>query len=198
MKALIVVDMQNDFMPGGALGIEGALALVPIINDLMDEFSLVIAAQDWHPKSHVSFAQNHPGKHVGDTIEVMGKEQVLWPVHCVQESKGADFVKGLNLKKVAKVIQKGTDPTVDSYSVFYDQAKVRDTGLHAFLKEKGVVELYFAGVATEYCVFYSCIDALELGYNVRLVREGCLGIEVHGGDVQHALVKLEQKGVKVV
>jgi nicotinamidase/pyrazinamidase len=147
--------MQNDFMPRGALPVPNGDAIIPLINQLIDKFPHVIATQDWHPLDHVSFAANHPGKKPGEFIEVKGIKQILWPTHCVMHTKGAELVPSLKKEKIASIFYKGSDKWVDSYSAFFDNARLRKTGLEDYLKKRGINELYIVGVATDYCVLYS-------------------------------------------
>ncbi|MBS0629364.1 MAG: bifunctional nicotinamidase/pyrazinamidase [Verrucomicrobia bacterium] len=198
MKALIVVDMQNDFMPSGALPTKGADALVPVINRLIDYFPLVLATQDWHPKDHNSFAVNHPEYKVGDVIREGAIEQILWPVHCVQNTKGAEFVKGLRIDRFERVFHKGIDRMVDSYSTFFDNAHLRETGLAEYLHKRGIKEIAFVGVATDYCVLYSVLDALELGFQVMVFADGCRAINLRQADGEEAFEKMTQAGAVVV
>ncbi len=193
-KALILIDLQNDFFPGGALGVPGAEALLPIANRLQDYFPLIIATQDWHPAGHKSFASQHAGKQVYDQIELQGIPQILWPDHCVQGSHGAKLHPKLKTQSIQKIIYKGTDPNIDSYSAFFDNAHKKNTGLDAFLKAQGVEELYIMGLATDYCVQYSVIDAANLGYKTFLVEDGCFGIEQHSGDVEKAKTNMQAAG----
>lgn len=196
-KALIVVDLQNDFLPGGALAVKTGNEIIPLINKTQTFFDIVIATQDWHPKNHVSFAKNHHLKK-GDIINVGGNQQILWPVHCVENSWGAEFAKDFDTKHVKKIFHKGVDPMIDSYSTFFDNERKRDTGLDAYLREKKVQDVYFAGLATEYCVFYSAIHAKELGYNVFVMLDACRGIELHPGDIENAIVGMKKIGVKII
>ena len=196
MKALLIVDMQNDFMPGGPLGVPGALELIPVINALIPQFPHVIVTQDWHPPGHVSFAASHPGKHPGETVEVEGIPQILWPVHCVRETPGADLVSGLHKEKIASHFYKGTDTAVDSYSAFFDNARRQSTGLEAYLKTHQIDLLYIAGVCTEYCVLYSTIDAIDLGFSVTVIADACRGIDAQ--DVKDAFAFMAAKGAKII
>ena len=164
MEALIVVDIQNDFIPGGALAVPGGDEVVPLVNRLQARFESIVATRDWHPPDHGSFAANHPGKRVGDLIELGGLEQTLWPVHCVQNTPGADFAPGLNRDRWTKVVVKGTDADIDSYSGFYDNGHRRATGLGDFLKQRGVSAVFVAGLATDYCVKFTALDARALGF----------------------------------
>ena len=147
MKTLIIIDVQNDFIPGGSLAVPGGDEIVPLINKLQNKFDWVIATQDWHPEKHSSFAINHEGKKEFETIDWKGQKQVLWPVHCVQNSQGANFHPDLETKKLEAIFRKGTDPEIDSYSGFYDNAHLKSTGLAGYLKEKGATELYFCGLS---------------------------------------------------
>lgn len=198
MNVLLIVDVQNDFCPGGALPVPEGDQIIPVINRIQGWFPLVIATQDWHPANHCSFASNHPGKRSGDIVEVDGVAQILWPVHCVQGTKGADFHPDLATDRIAAVIQKGTDPRVDSYSGFFDNARRRATGLDELLREKGVSTLFVCGLATDYCVKYTCLDGRALGYRVVLVEDACRGVEVAPGDVARALNEMRTAGVVVV
>ena len=198
MKALIIVDLQNDFMPGGPLGVPEARELAPLINKLMDKFSLIIATQDWHPPHHCSFAKNHFGKKPGDTVQIKGGPQVLWPVHCVRDTPGAELVKELNKGPISSIFYKGTDESIDSYSAFFDNAHLRSTGLGDFLKSRNITEVYLAGVATDYCVLYSAIDALALGFKTFIILDACRGINLQPGNVDKALDQIIARGGKIV
>ena len=197
-RALIVVDMQNDFMPGGPLGVDEADQIVPLINRLMGQFDLVIATQDWHPQSHGSFASNNAGRSPGEVIELNGLPQVLWPDHCVQDTAGADFVDGLEAARFAAVVRKGTDPGVDSYSGFADNGQRIRTGLAGMLRERGVEEVFVCGVATDYCVRFTAQDAADVGFQVTLIEDAARGVELNPGDVAAALGALREAGVRVV
>lgn len=198
MRALVLVDLQNDFCPGGALAVKEGDKVVPLVNELQKKFDLVVATQDWHPKDHGSFASNHPGKKPGDVVDLYGIEQVLWPDHCVQGSKGAEFHSTLDRNKIARVIHKGTDQTIDSYSTFFDNGHRRSTGLENFLREKGVDEIYLAGLATDYCVKYSALDAVKLGLKTRVILDACRGINLKSGDVDRAIEEMKRAGVRIV
>lgn len=197
-SALIVVDMQRDFMPGGALSVPDADLILPKINKLMELFSLVIATKDFHPKGHVSFASSHSGKKIGDSIEVQGKKQILWPEHCVQASSGSAFDPRLHVESIHEVIHKGTHKEIDSYSAFFDNAHNRPTGLGEYLKKQGITHVFFCGVATEYCVLFSALDALELGLSVCVIQDACKGIDLKIGDTEKAFEQMAQKGVKLI
>ena len=197
MKALILVDIQNDFVPGGALAVPQGDAVAPVCNRLQRSFELVVATQDWHPADHQSFAANHPGRKVGDVIELDGLKQVLWPVHCVQNTPGAAFVSSLDSGRIARVFRKGTDPRIDSYSGFFDNGHRKATGLADYLKANGVTELYVAGLATDYCVKFTALDARELGFNTYVVVDASRGINLKAGDVAATLDQMKRAGVKV-
>ena len=197
-KALILVDIQNDFCPGGSLAVNDGDKIVPIVNSIIDKFDNVIATQDWHPESHVSFAANNPGKKVNDVIDLNGSPQVMWPVHCTQNSKGAEFVDSLATEKITKVIKKGTDKNVDSYSGFYDNDHKNSTGLNDYLKEKNIDEIYVTGLATDYCVKYTVIDALNLGLKVNLVADACRGVNLNPDDSVNAIKDMEKAGANII
>ena len=196
MKTLIVIDVQHDFMPGGALGVPHGDEIVLVINRLIPHFEHVVATLDWHLENHVSFAKTH-GRKAGDVIEVGGNEQILWPVHCVQNSHGASLADGLKKEKIEASFYKGIDPKVDSYSAFFDNARNRSTGLEEYLVKNKLHKLYFVGLATDYCVLYSVLDALELGFDVIVIRDACRAINLHPGDEEKALEKMKSKGAKI-
>ncbi len=197
MNTLIVVDLQNDFLPGGALPVSRGDEAIPVANRLMPCFERVYATQDWHPANHGSFAVNHPGGKPGNVIDLNGIEQVLWPPHCIQETWGADFAPGLDTGRFEQVFRKGVDPGINSYSTFYDNAHLRSTGLGEHLKELGVDEIFIMGLATDYCVLYSALDARELGFAVSVVADGCRGIELNPGDVDRAFDKMRRAGANI-
>jgi nicotinamidase/pyrazinamidase len=198
VDALIVVDVQNDFMPYGALPVAEGDAVVPVINGLMPEFELVVATQDWHPPEHGSFASNHPGRETGETVELGGVEQVLWPDHCVQDTPGAAFHSRLDVARVDAVVRKGTDPGIDSYSAFFDNGHLRDTGLANLLRSHNATRVFLAGLATDYCVKYSALDALAEGFETLVVRDGCRAVDLEAGDGQAAFVEMGEAGCSIV
>lgn len=198
MKALVIVDMQNDFMPGRPLGVAGADALIPIINGLIPHFDFVVATQDWHPPDHCSFAESHPGKKPRDVVDVKGISQILWPVHCVRNTRGAELVARLDKDSIDSIFFKGTDQWIDSYSTFFDNAHRKSTGLADYLKSRDVKEVYFAGVATDYCVLYSSLDALELGFSVYVITDACRGINLKPTDIDDAYAAITARGGKLV
>lgn len=170
MRTLVIIDVQNDFMPVGALPVPRGDEVVPIINELMPSFDLVVATQDWHPRDHVSFADNHPGKTPFEIIEIDGMEQRLWPNHCVQGSPGADFHPLLNTDPIEAIFRKGMDPNIDSYSAFYDNRHRKNTGLAGYLRERGCRDLWFCGLAADICVFYSIKDAYKEEFNINYIE----------------------------
>jgi nicotinamidase/pyrazinamidase len=194
MNALIVVDLQNDFLPGGALPVPHGDEVIPIANELQKHFELVVATQDWHPPNHGSFAANHPGKKPGDRIILDGIEQILWPVHCVQNTHGAEFAPNFDTSRIAPVFHKGIDPIIDSYSTFFDNAHRRHTGLAHYLEKHGIKNIYLMGLALDYCVKYSALDARQLGLNTHVILDGCRGIELQPGDIARALEDIKQAG----
>lgn len=198
MEALIVVDVQNDFLPGGALAVPEGDAVIPVINRMMPDFDLVVATQDWHPADHESFAVRHEGRAPGDVIDLHGLEQILWPEHCVQNSPGASFAAALDVAGIDHIVRKGFDPAVDSYSGFYDNGRRNATGLESYLRERGVDRVVVCGLATDYCVKFTALDALHLGFGVTLVRDATRGVGLHQGDVDKALRDVEAAGGKVV
>ena len=192
MKALIIVDLQNDFLPGGALAVPQGDEVIPIANELQRKFDLVLATQDWHPPDHGSFAANHPGKKPGDRITLDGIEQILWPVHCVQNTKGAAFAPSFDTSRIAHVFHKGTERNIDSYSTFFDNAHRRHTGLAHYLEKREIKDIYLMGLALDYCVKYSALDARQFDFNTHVVLDGCRGIELEPGDIGRALDEMKR------
>jgi len=195
LSCLIIVDVQNDFLPGGALAVARGDEVVAVANALMPAFGRVIATQDWHPRAHGSFAAQHAGRSVGEVVELGGVDQVLWPVHCVQDSPGASFAPGLELGGIDHVVQKGMDPRVDSYSGFFDNDRQRATGLAALLGEHGETEVWVMGLATDYCVKATALDALRLGFAVTLLVDGCRAVDLQAGDGAQAIAEMQAAGV---
>ena len=195
MNALIVIDIQNDFVPGGALAVPQGDLVVPVVNGLMGRFDLTVATQDRHPADHGSFASRHPGKSVGDVVDLNGLEQILWPDHCVQGTPGAEFADGLNTGAIDKVFHKGTDRGIDSYSGFFDNGHRRATGLGDYLEARGVDEVYVCGLATDYCVKFTALDAVRLGFKTRVIEDCCRGVNLKDDDTEKALAELAATGV---
>ena len=198
VRVLVAVDLQYDFCPGGALAVPDGDRVIDVVNAVAQCFDLVVATQDWHPADHGSFASNHPGAAVGATVELGGVPQVLWPDHCVQGSRGAELRDEFDLRPVAAIVRKGTDPGVDSYSAFFDNARRHATGLAGYLRERDAAEVWFAGLATDYCVKYSVLDAADLGFSVAVVTDACRGIDLSAGDVERAFDEMRVAGARVV
>ncbi len=207
MNTLVLVDLQYDFMPGGALGVPNGDEVIPVANRLAApdfvrrngtrRFDLIVATQDWHPPDHGSFAAQHPGCKPGDVIVLGGLPQILWPVHCVQDTPGAALVAELDTRRFARVFHKGVDPTMDSYSAFFDNGHRHATGLGDYLHEQGVTDVYLAGLATDYCVKYSALDARELGFRTWVISDACRGVNLRPDDSATALEEMRAAGVEI-
>ena len=199
MKALLLVDLQNDFVPGGPLGVKGAQEIFPVINELLKaSFDLIVATKDWHPSNHGSFANNHSGMKPGEQINLGGLNQILWPAHCVQGTLGAEFAPGWNCQAVNKVIHKGTEALIDSYSTFFDNGHRQTTHLENYFRDRGVEEVFVAGLATDYCVKYTVLDALELGFKPYVIVDACRGVNIASNDSENALKEMENKGAVLI
>jgi nicotinamidase/pyrazinamidase len=198
MNTLLVVDIQNDFLPGGALAVPDGDRVIPIINRLIGRFDLVLATQDWHPPDHGSFAANHPDHQPGDIIDLNGIPQILWPVHCVQHSAGAAFSSQLRSDRFAKIFQKGIDPEIDSYSSFFDNAKRRATGLGDYLRERNMKEIFICGLATDYCVKASTLDSQELGLQTYVIEDACRGVNLKPDDSRNAIAEMRAAGASII
>ena len=196
MKTLVIIDVQNDFLKNGSLEVPSGNEVIEPINQIMKNYELVVATKDWHPLNHVSFASNHPGKKIGDVIKVDDLDQILWPDHCVQKSKGSDFPKTLDYKKIQKIFCKGVNSQIDSYSGFYDNAKIRSTGLSDYLKAKYVTSIDFVGLVTEYCVKFSVLDSIEENFKTRVILKGIKGINIE--ETNKALNEMKSKGVDLL
>lgn len=177
MKTLLIIDVQNDFIPRGSLSVPDGDKIVPIINAMQHKFDLVVASQDWHPEDHVSFASNHEGKSEFDEIKIHGKPQTLWPNHCVQGTEGADFHPDLDTKRWEAIFRKGTDKEIDSYSAFYDNGHLKSTGLAGYLKEKGTSQLFLCGLAADICVYYSIYDAFKEGFACFFIEDASKALD---------------------
>lgn len=196
-SVLLVVDVQYDFLPGGALAVPGGDAVIPVINRLAGKFRHAVMTQDWHPAGHKSFASSHPGKKPFDTTTMPYGEQTLWPDHCVQGSTGAEFHEGLLIPSAELVIRKGFREQIDSYSTFFENDRKTPTGLGGYLKERGLTTLFITGLATDFCVKYSALDARRLGFGVYVVEDACRGIDL-AGSVDQAWRGMAEAGVKRV
>lgn len=179
-EALVVIDLQNDFCPGGALAVAGGDEIVPLVNDLIRGADHVIMTQDWHPAGHSSFASSHPGHQPYQSVTMPYGEQTLWPDHCIQGSRGAEFHTGLAWAKAELVIRKGFRPGIDSYSAFFENDRTTPTGLAGYLRERGIGSITLAGLATDFCVAYSALDAVKLGFSATVRLAACRGIDLDG------------------
>ena len=197
-KALVLVDLQYDFCPGGALAVPHGDQAIGVANRVARHFDLVVATQDWHPREHGSFAANHAGSKPYDVIDLDGLEQVLWPVHCVQGTHGAELHAELDLARVAKIFQKGTDPRVDSYSGFHDNGRRNSTGMGEWLRAEGVTTTYVLGLATDYCVKFTALDGARDGFEVYLIEDGCRAVDLAPGDGDRAIEAMRAGGVTVI
>lgn len=197
-RALILVDLQNDFMPGEALGVDRGDEVIPVANRLQKSFEWVVATQDWHPPTHSSFASNHPGHEVGEVVRLDAVSQILWPVHCVQRSPGAELVSTLDTSRIVRIFYKGTRPDMDSYSAFFDNGHQQSTGLGDYLRQIGVEDLFLMGLATDYCIKFSALDARELGFNTTVIEDGCRGVELNPGDISIAFEEMKAVGVQIL
>ena len=184
MKALLIVDVQNDFCPGGALEVPNGDQIVPTINKLSQQFDIVLQTQDWHPAGHSSFASSHEGKNPFETVEMPYGEQVLWPDHCVQGSEGAEFHPDLETDRSQLIIRKGFRKAIDSYSAFYENDDQTTTGLTGYLRARDIDTLYAVGLATDFCVKWSVIDGLKEGFDVHVVEDAVKGIDIEGSVAQ--------------
>ncbi len=194
-EALIIVDLQNDFCPGGALEVPDGDRVIEPINNISRGFYKVVLSQDWHPENHFSFASTHKKK-AFHTVEKEGKEQTLWPDHCVQKTEGADFHPGLDAAAADLIIRKGSSPSLDSYSAFLENDQKTETGLHYYLKGMGIKDIYVCGLATDFCVYYTCLDGLKQGFNVYLIEDATRGIDQPEGSLHKALEDMREKGVR--
>jgi nicotinamidase/pyrazinamidase len=198
MRALILVDLQYDFMPGGALAVSDGDATVAVANQLTPRFELVVATQDWHPADHGSFITQHPHSAIGNQIQLDGLAQTVWPVHCVQNTRGAELHGELDRSQIDCIIHKGTERTVDSYSGFFDNARRKSTGLADYLKARGVDEVFVLGLATDYCVKFTALDANSLGFRTHLITDACRAVNLTPGDDQRAFAECQAAGIDLI
>ena len=196
-RALRLVDIQNDFLPGGALAGPEGDAILPVVNAIQDRFDLVVATQDFHPADHGSFASNHATGGLYEVVDLNGLDQVLWPDHCVQGTAGVEFSPELNMDRVEHVFPKGTDTGIDSYSGFFDNGRRKSTGLGDYLQEQGVDEVYVVGLATDYCVKATAMDAASLGFATTVVSDAVRGVNVNPDDSEKAFLEMQEAGVQV-
>ena len=196
-KALLVIDVQNDFCPGGALAVTGGDSIVPLINDMMADYDVVLLTQDWHPAGHSSFATSHPDKAAFELIDMPYGPQVLWPDHCVQGSHGAAFHPDLNTTRADMIIRKGFTPSIDSYSAFFENDRRTPTGLEGYLRTREITEIDMVGLATDFCVCYSALDAARLGFKTRVLTNACRAIDMDGS-LNTALADMRNAKVEIV
>ncbi|WLH10540.1 bifunctional nicotinamidase/pyrazinamidase [Pseudomonas hefeiensis] len=195
--ALVVIDVQNDFIPAGQLAVPGGDEIVPLINRLGRSFRHVILAQDWHPAGHASFASSHPDKQPFDLIQLPYGEQKLWPDHCIQGTQGAALHPALDLPHAQLIIRKGCNPDIDSYSAFMEADRQTPTGLTGYLKERGIDTVYMVGLALDFCVMFSALDARAAGFNALVVLDACRGIDIDGS-MEAAIRRMQQAGVALI
>ncbi len=193
-RALLIVDVQNDFCPGGALAVERGDEVVAVINRVSPAFTRIVATQDWHPPGHLSFASSHPGRKPLETVDASGIAQVLWPDHCVRGSRGAELHPLLDTRGVGIVLRKGMRKELDSYSAFFENDRTTPTGLAGYLRGLGVEELFVCGLATDYCVLASVMDALAIGFRATVVRDACRAVDFPAGSAARALAAMEKAG----
>jgi nicotinamidase/pyrazinamidase len=196
-RVLLIIDVQNDFCPGGSLAVDGGDEIVPVINGILPLFPRVVATQDWHPADHVSFASNHPGRKPLDVVDAGGIEQVLWPEHCVQGTRGAELHARLSVGRIELVLRKGFRRSLDSYSAFFENDHRTDTGLRFYFKGMKTSEIFICGLATDYCVRATALDARRLGFPVTLVSDACRGVDFPRGRVEESLAEMRKAGVTV-
>jgi nicotinamidase/pyrazinamidase len=198
MRCLILVDIQNDFLPGGALAVPDGDKVVPVANRLLAVFPLAVATQDWHPANHGSFAANHPGKKVFEQLDLNGLRQTLWPVHCVQGTPAAELAPGLHRERIARIFPKGTDAGIDSYSGLFDNGHRKSTGLGEWLKARGVAEVFVCGLATDYCVKFTALDAAQMGFKTHFIEDASRGVNLHPDDAKNAIAEMARAGIMLV
>jgi nicotinamidase/pyrazinamidase len=198
MKALILVDIQNDFLPGGTLAVSEGDVIVPVVNRLQAAFPLVVATQDWHPVNHGSFAANHSGKKPFEQIDLNGLPQTLWPVHCVQGTAGAELAPGLQRDRITNIFPKGTDAGIDSYSGLFDNGHRKSTGLGEWLKTHGVTAVFVCGLATDYCVKFTALDAQQMGFKTYFIADASRGVNLRPDDVTNAIAEMNGAGINTV
>ena len=198
MNVLILVDIQNDFLPGGALAVPEGDRIIPLVNSLSTKFNRIVATRDWHPADHGSFAASHPGKSPGEKTDLNGLEQVLWPVHCVQQTKGAEFSDQLKVSGIEKVFVKGTDKNIDSYSGFYDNGHRKSTGLAEYLRLTGTDEVTIVGLATDYCVKFTALDAVKEGFRTTVIEDATRAVNLQENDFEKSIGEMKAAGVNII
>jgi len=195
-SALLMIDIQNDFCPGGALAVDEGDKIVSNVNSIQEKFTVKILTQDWHPKNHKSFASNHKNKDPMSTTQMFYGTQVLWPDHCIQGTEGSRFHAKLITDNADLIIRKGFRPEIDSYSAFFENDQKTPTGLDGYLKSRGLNTIYLCGLALDFCVYFSAIDGAKLGYNVTVIKDACRAIDLNGS-LQNSLNDMKSKGVKL-
>lgn len=198
MRALLLIDIQNDFLPGGSLAVSDGNEVVAVSNDLIPDYELIVATQDWHPADHRSFVSQNPERQPGEMITLDGIDQIVWPDHCVQGTSGAEFASRLNTDAIHHVIQKGTDRDIHSYSGFFDNARRKATGLEKYLRGQGIDEVHLTGLATDYCVKFTALDAIDRGFQTVVLAAGVRGVELHEGDCDRAFAELKAAGIAII
>jgi nicotinamidase/pyrazinamidase len=198
MKALVVVDVQYDFLPGGALAVPEGDQVIPVINELIPKFDVVVGTQDWHPASHGSFASNHNNRKPGDVTDLNGLQQILWPDHCVQETHGAELSLDLDQKGIQIIFRKGTDPGIDSYSGFFDNGHRKSTGLADYLNSHGVEDVYIVGLAADYCVKFTALDSIKENFITYLFIDATRAVNLQADDFEKAIREMKEKGVHIL
>lgn len=193
-KVLLVVDIQNDFLPGGSLAVSNGNKILPAVNRLIDKFDIIVATQDWHPADHISFASNHKSGNEYDVVDLNGISQVLWPDHCIQGSKGAAFHKDLKTDKFAAVIRKGFRKDLDSYSAFFENDKSTPTGLSGFLQTLKITDVFICGIALDYCVYFSAVDSLKCGFSTSIIVDASMGIDFPEDNIENTMNDFKSKG----
>ncbi len=198
MNALILVDIQNDFLPGGALAVPDGDAVIVVANQIQSKFDLIVATQDWHPTNHRSFASQNQGVNIGQVFQLDGLDQVAWPDHCVQGTQGAEFAADLDQSKFTRIFPKGTDALIDSYSGFFENDHRKATGLQAYLVENQVQQVFVMGLATDYCVKFTALDSINCGFKTFLIQDGCRGVNLWATDCEKAIQEMTQAGIRVI
>mgnify|MGYP000843550332 CR=1 FL=1 len=198
MEALLIVDLQLDFLENGNLEVPNGDQIIPIVKQLMTQFEIIVATKDWHPANHVCFAANHPWRKPFQVIKIEGYQQILWPMHCVQNTLGAEFPPQLNVKNIDKIIYKGTNPNIDSYSAFFDNHHQNQTELNNYLNENQIDKIYICGLAYDYCVKYTAIDGIDLGYEIIIIEDACRSINQDIQYLNQLKSELESKGVRII
>lgn len=197
-NALIITDIQYDFCPGGALGVNDADSIIPLVNTIARKFHRVVATQDWHPKDHISLASNHDGKREFEQIIIDSIEQTLWPDHCIQGTRGAELHDRLDKNRIDLIIRKGTHRQIDSYSAFLENDRETKTGLDGYFNSLGIEEIFMCGIATDYCVYYSAMDSINFGFKTTLIIDACRGIDFPDGSIDQVINDMKRHGIKII